>query len=219
MATIDSAGPGPQDVVVVLCRGASRRFGEPKALAAVGGDPRPLLARVAGAYDATAAGLLLVVTTAALEPGCRACLRRATARPFEVVAGPEGGGTARTMAAAARWLEERGAAVGLVWAHPVDLPRVRARTLSQLARVAAAWPGRAVRPVWGSVPGHPVVLPWALLAGMSREAGQSEGSWRDVLAAAVARGHVPWPVEVRVADPGVILDHDEPDGAPAARED
>lgn len=216
----DPAGPGPGDVAVVMCRGASRRFGAPKALAAVGDDRRPLLARVAATYARTDLGLLLVVTTAGLAQGCRACLAGGAGPPFTVVAGAEGGGTALTLALAAAWLRDSGRGAAHVWVHPVDLPHVRRRTLGQLARVAATAPARPVRPLWGRQPGHPVVMPGDLLERLAPGALRAAASWLDFYGAEVAAGRAPAAVEVPVADPGVVLDHDEPaDPAATGRED
>ncbi|MBK8165995.1 MAG: NTP transferase domain-containing protein [bacterium] len=214
MTTAEPSGPGRGDVVLVLCRGASRRFGAPKALATVGTDPRPLLARVAATYARTDLGLLLVVTTADQVQGCCACLDGADAPAFAVVAGTAGGDTALTMALASAWLQQQGQAVTRVWAHPVDLPRVRHRTLVQLARVAASVPALPVRPAWGGQPGHPVVVPHELLARLAPAASASDVSWRAFYAGEVAAGRAHAAVEVPVADPGVVLDHDDP-GDPA----
>lgn len=216
----EPAGPGPRDVAVVMCRGASRRFGSPKALAAVGDDPRPLLLRVAATYAGTDLGLLLVVTTSGVARGCRECLAGGGGLPFAVVVGADGGDTALTMALASAWLQDSGRDAARVWVHPVDLPRVRRRTLEQLARVAAAAPARPVRPLWGRQPGHPLVMPGHLLGRLAPAARRSAGSWREFYDGEVAAGRAPAVLEVPVADPGIALDHDEP-GDPAApgRED
>lgn len=206
------------DVVVVLARGAGRRFGGPKALARVGGDPRPLVRRVADLYVAVLDAPLLVVTTADLR---EAVATAVASVPGATVLGAAGGGdTARTLGLAWEWLAAHAPRCERVWAHPVDVPRVAPRTLGQLARVAAAQPGRVVRPVWAGRPGHPVVVPAALLADLAAAARAADGPWREVLAAAVAAGRAQSALAVDVADPGVVLDHDEPDGSEATtRED
>ncbi len=206
----ETAGPGPDDVAVILCRGASRRFGAPKALATVGDDPRPLLRRAAAVYEGTGLGLLLVVTTAALAEDCRACLAGTGTPPAAVAAGPGGRGTALTLALAWAWLDARGLRPPRVWVQPVDLPRVRRRTLEQLAVVAARAPDRPVRPAWAGQPGHPLLLPFALLERLAPAAGRAAGSWRDFYSGEVAAGRAPAAHDVPVADPGVVLDHDEP---------
>jgi CTP:molybdopterin cytidylyltransferase MocA len=124
------------------------------------------------------------------------------------------------MALASAWLLDSGHDAARVWVHPVDLPRVCRRTLGQLARVAAAAPARPVRPLWGRQPGHPLVMPGRLLQRLAPAARRTAGSWRDFYECEVAAGRAPAVIEVPVADPGVVLDHDEPD-APAApgRED
>lgn len=202
------------DVLVVLCRGESRRYGAPKALATVGDDPRPLLARVVSLHRQAGRNRLLVVTTAGLADACAGCL--ATVAEVEIVAGPDGGDTALTLALAWDHLAATSAAVTHVWAHPVDLPRVGIRTLRQLAAVSAAAPGRLVRPAWDHRPGHPVVLPAKVLARLAPEARDWQGPWRTLLDAAVASGRCAPPLLVTVADPGTILDLDTvppPDGA------
>ncbi|MBM4129457.1 hypothetical protein FJ250_00295 [bacterium] len=210
--TPEPTGPGPDDVAVVMCRGESRRFGAPKALAIVDGDPRPLLLRVAAGYRRGGVGLLLVVTTPALAPDCLGCLTDAALPPLAVATGPAGGGTARTLALAWTWLAAAGRRPARLWVQPVDLPHARRRTLMQLALVADANPGRIVRPTWGGQPGHPLVLPFALLTGLAPAAADAPGSWQDFYADEVAAGRAPAPVPVPVADPGVVLDHDEPAG-------
>lgn len=227
-AGAEPRGPRANDVVVIACRGASARFGRPKALAVVGSDPRPLLARVTALYTATGAGLILVVTTVDLAPSCREVLAGVAAGRCEVLAGPGGGGTALTMALAHERLRGRAGQAGHVWAHPVDLPRVRPATLAQLARVAARAPGRVVRPRWGTTPGHPLLMPatvfrrlaTGVVRGEEGNEGPGAGDWRGVIAAAVADGTLEPVLSVDVADPGTVLDHDEPPapGAPRREE-
>ena len=221
----ERAGPAWREVAVVLARGAGRRFGAPKALATVGGDERPLVRRVAALYAeraaATGAGAermaVLVVTTAALRAACESAL--AGLPDTTVLGAPGGGDTARTLGLAWEWLAARAPGCARVWAHPVDVPRVAARTFVQLARVAAAQPTRIVRPAWDGRPGHPVVVPGAALAALAPAALRSEAPWREVLAVAVAEGRVGPAVVVDVADPGVVLDHDEPDEGTRRQED
>lgn len=216
MTTVpDPAGPAPADVAVIMCRGASRRFGAPKALATVGDDPRPLLQRVAATYERTGLGLLLVVTTPGLVRGCGECLADGGGPPFAVAVGDGGGGTALTLAFAWQWLRDAGREVARVWVHPVDLPRVGRRTLAQLARVSADAGTRPVRPSWGRQPGHPLVMPGRLLEQLAPAASRSASSWREFYECEAAAGRAPAVVEVPVADPGVVLDHDEPGEATA----
>ncbi len=198
------------DVVVVMARGAGRRFGGAKPLALVGGDPRPLVRRVADLYAAALDAPLLIVTTADLREAVSAAVAEL---PAATVLGAAGGGdTARTLGLAWEWIAVQAPLCARVWAHPVDVPRVAARTLGQLARVAAARPACVVRPAWGGRPGHPVVVPATMLAGLAVAARAADGPWREVLAAAVTAGRAAPPLAVDVADPGVVLDHDEPDG-------
>lgn len=219
MADNDGGTGSRCDVAVVLCRGASRRYGAPKAFAVAADDPRPLLARVVDLYrdrgvvGGAFAGIL-VVTTADLADGCRE--RLADRSRVKIVTGPPGGDTALTLALAWSALAVPGPTgagpdVTHLWAHPVDLPRVAASTLVQLARASAAQPGRVVRPWWDGRPGHPLILPAGLLARLAPVAAQADGPWRELLAAEVAAGRSPPPLPVSVADPGVVLDLDEPE--------
>lgn len=210
-----AAGDDRRDAVVILCRGASARFGTAKALARAGTDPRPLLVRVAAAYAGLANARLVVLTTADLAGGCRSALAAHGAASVEVVTGPSGGDTALTLALAWTYLVEGDGVPTHVWAHPVDLPDVGARTLAQIARVSAAFPGSVVRPVWGRLPGHPVILPASVLDSLAPVAAEAAGPWRQVWAAAVRDGRAQPERRIAVADPGVCLDHDQPAAARA----
>ncbi len=132
------------DLVVILARGESRRFGAPKAVARVGDDPRPLVRRVAATYAAALRAPVLVVTLAELAAGVGAALDGVPG--VTVLGAPGGGDTARTLGLAAGWMAANLPGCARAWAHPVDVPRVAGRTLAQVARVAMAHPGRVVRP-------------------------------------------------------------------------
>lgn len=195
-----------RDVVVVMARGESRRFGEPKALAVVPGDPRPMLRRVVDLYAGAGMGPILVVTTAGLGPGCTAAL--AGCDGVRVVTGTGGGDTARTLAFAWDVLGEVAPDWTHAWVHPVDVPDVAPATLAAVGDASLRSPDRQVRPQWRDRPGHPVIVPASLLGALRDRARESTAPWREILAAAVAAGEVAAPVTVAVADPGVALDHD-----------
>jgi CTP:molybdopterin cytidylyltransferase MocA len=195
-----------RDVVVVMARGESRRFGEPKALAVLPGDPRPLLLRVVDLHAGTGRSPILVVTTHRLGPDCGAAL--AGVPGVRVVTASGGGDTAQTLAFAWDVLAEEAPNWTHAWVHPVDVPEVALPTLAGLGEVSRQWPDRQVRPVWNGRPGHPVVVPASLLGALLEQARVSAAPWREVLAAAVDAGRVAAPVMVPVADPGVALDHD-----------
>ena len=137
----DAVTGARRDVAVIMCRGASRRFGAPKALACVGNDPRPLLRRVADCFTGRFAGGIIVITTGDLAASCRSTLEGVP--DVIVVPGPGGGDTALTLALAWEHLAALVPPCTHVWAHPVDVPDVAARTLGQLAADSAALPERA----------------------------------------------------------------------------
>lgn len=195
-----------RDVVVVMARGESRRFGEPKALAVLPGDPRPLLRRVVDLYAGTGMSPILVVTTDGLGSGCRDLL--AGMPDVRVTSAAGGGDTAQTLAIAWEILAAEAPGWTHAWVHPVDVPEIAPATWHELGGASAQWPDRQVRPAWEGRPGHPVVIPASLLGTLLDQARASTAPWREILAAAVAAGRVPAPVTVPVADPGVALDHD-----------
>lgn len=205
----DAVTGARRDVAVIMCRGASRRFGSPKALACVGNDPRPLLRRVVDCFSGHFSGGIIVVTTGELAASCRSTLEGVP--DAIVVAGPEGGDTALTLALAWEHLAARVPVCTHVWAHPVDVPAIAAKTIVQLTAASEALPERAVRPTWSGTPGHPLVLPMATLGLLAPEARTWYGPWRGLMERAVADGRIPAPLLVAVADPGVVHDHDEPD--------
>lgn len=207
----DPRNAGRVDVVVVLARGESLRYGSPKPLARHGTDPRPLLRRVVQGYVDGLGAPVVVATTAGLRDACRACV--ADLAGVRVSAGPAGGDTARTLGLVWPLLADLSPPCSHVWAHPADLPWVRRRTLAQLQRVSGDAPGRVVRPSWGGRPGHPVVMPAGLLASLAAQAVRARGPWRDLLASEMNKGRVAPLLSVPVADPGVVLDLDEPEGA------
>ncbi|MBK7187962.1 MAG: NTP transferase domain-containing protein [bacterium] len=205
----DAVTGARRDVAVIMCRGASRRFGAPKALACVGNDPRPLLRRVADCFTGRFAGGIIVITTGDLAASCRSTLEGVP--DVIVVPGPAGGDTALTLALAWEHLAALVPPCTHVWAHPVDVPDIAAQTFVQLAAVSESRPERAVRPTWSGTPGHPLVLPVAMLGLLAPEARSWRGPWREVMERAVADGRIAAPLLVAVADPGVVHDHDEPD--------
>ncbi len=208
MTGADAIAAARRDVAVVMCRGSSRRFGSPKALACVGNDPRPLLRRVVDCFAGRFAGGIIVITTGDLEARCRSTLEGVA--DVVVVAGPAGGDTALTLALAWEHLVARVPPCTHVWVHPVDVPGIAAQTFVQLAAVSKSRPERAVRPTWSGTPGHPLVLPVAMLGLLAPEARTWTGPWRALMELAAADGRIAAPLLVAVADPGVVHDHDEP---------
>lgn len=202
-------GPDPArrcDVAVVLARGESRRFGEPKALAVLADDPRPLVRRVVDLYAGPGWTRIIVVANESLGGGVTALLREV--ERVTVVMAPGGGDTARTLAEAWDALGTATPGWTHAWVHPVDVPVVAAGTLAVLHETTVRNPDRQVRPTWRGAPGHPVIVPAPLLGALLADAQASTGPWRDVMCAGVAGGRVEAGIEVPVADPGVASDHD-----------
>ena len=199
-------GATRRDVVVVPARGASRRFGQPKALAILADDPRAMVRRVVDLYAGTGWDAVLVVTTADLGPAIERLV--ADAPGVVVVTAPAGGDTARTLAEAWAALASRGEAWTHAWVHPVDMPHVAPATLAVLRDASGRAPRRQVRPAWHGRPGHPVVVPATLAEALAGHAMNSDAPWREIVARAAGAGLVEEPVAVPVDDPGVVLDHD-----------
>jgi CTP:molybdopterin cytidylyltransferase MocA len=95
-------------------------------------------------------------------------------------------------------------------AHPIDMPLVSPSSLEDLLRAADRNPGRVLRPVFHGLPGHPVVVPAAILGILERETSCWNGSLQDFLAHGAEAGLFHGVVEVPVADDGVIRDFDTP---------
>ncbi|MGD9546935.1 MAG: NTP transferase domain-containing protein [Candidatus Krumholzibacteriia bacterium] len=184
------------DLAVILARGRSLRMGRPKGLLTVPGTHEPFVARIADLYAGWAD--VLVVALAGSAEDYRAVL---AGRSNVRVLGEAGGDdTARTLCLA--WSGRTGDPQR-VWAHPVDLPLVRPVTLERLNEAAALRPERAHRPVWQGEPGHPVVIPAALVAALAGACDYHPGP-----AGAFLGGRCGL---VEVDDPGVARDFDSPE--------
>ena len=100
------------------------------------------------------------------------------------------------------------------WLQPVDLPLLRPETVRLLAAASHREPARIVRPARGAVPGHPVIVPHPVLAGLERLAVGDErlaaGPLRDIIETATTAGELERPRIVAVEDPGVVRDFDSP---------
>lgn len=142
---------------VLLAAGASTRFGSPKMLAAVGGEP--LLRRVARAFVEAGFSEVAVV----LAPG--AAVVAATLEGLEVLPvtnpRPEEGmlSSVRAGLGALRGFS------GRVAVTPADLPGLTAPVLRRLLAALESAPADAVVvPRAGDRRGHPIVLPARLVA-------------------------------------------------------
>ncbi|MFH2053962.1 MAG: NTP transferase domain-containing protein [bacterium] len=183
------------DLAVIMARGRSLRMGRPKGLLRVPGTDESFVARIADLYAGWAD--VLVVALAGSAEDYRAAL--AGRSPVQVLGEAGGDDTARTLCLA--WAGRRGDPAR-VWAHPVDLPLVRPVTLERLSEAAAQAPDRAHRPVWNGVPGHPVVIPAALVATLAGEGDYHRGPAGVFLGGRCGL--------VEVDDPGVARDFDSP---------
>ena len=127
-----------------------------------------------------------------------------------VVPEVSGGDTALTMLMSWRFCKSEGIPCSHFWAHPVDLPLVAAGTLELLAENSRRHPTRILRPVRAGNPGHPVILPYDVLAELDRRVSFHNGPLRDFLAQGVSPGWLASPIEIEVEDPGIDRDFDRP---------
>ncbi|MEN8005646.1 MAG: NTP transferase domain-containing protein [Candidatus Krumholzibacteriota bacterium] len=127
-----------------------------------------------------------------------------------VLPSPPGGDTALTMLMAWRSCRRTRTPCSHFWAHPVDLPLVTAGTIDLLWENSRQHPTRILRPVRDGIPGHPVVLPYDVLAELDRRESFHQGPLREFIAQGVFRGWLPEPVEMEVEDPGIDRDFDRP---------
>lgn len=195
------------DGAVILARGQGRRLGQPKGLVRMPGTTTTLVELVVALYREREWPLVLV-TLPAQE---NAFARLLAAIPAVSTASASSGGeTALTVLAGWRALRDRQAEVTHVWAHPVDLPFVQGATVSALERVSCDLPENVVRPVHRKVPGHPVVLPVAVLAHLEAAGTSPQQPLRELLVVAADAGAMVTPTLVPVPDHGVTQDIDTP---------
>ncbi|MBU8869494.1 MAG: NTP transferase domain-containing protein [Gemmatimonadales bacterium] len=191
-------------MAVVMARGASSRMGTPKGMVVLPDDSRPMLARVVDLYLELDIPIVVVARwdTASIYGKILG-----ESQAVEMVSAEPGGGTARTLAIAWEMFQNR---CSHLWAHPVDLPMVRASTLERLSGFSLAEPEMVIRPTHLSTPGHPVILPSKALGKLaeSQKFSEFEGDMKELLAAAGPAGKGLELEEVEVSDPGVIRDFD-----------
>ena len=174
----------------------SRRFGGDKRFHPI--DGTPMLARTAARYAEVFPNVLVVVA-----PGDDDAAALVRPRCDVVVAEDAREGMGRSLAAGVA--AARGHAhvfVGLA-----DMPFVEATTLRRLRSLAG--PGRIVRPMFRSRPGHPVGFAEDHFEALSRLRGD-EGA-REVVAANPRALVTLW-----TDDPGVTHDIDQPPAAASA---
>ena len=187
---------------IVLARGSSHRMGHPKGLCRLPGDDTCFLRRIVELYLGSGRSVS-VVTTHELQPLYAPLL--ADLPSVRWIIGEEGPGTGHTVAAAATALvppAER------FWLHPVDVPGVTPSVVQIIAEKARQHPAAVIVPEYQGRPGHPVVLPKALIAELRRTT--PTGSLRTWLLAATGRGQEAELVRVPLDDPVVVTDYDDP---------
>jgi CTP:molybdopterin cytidylyltransferase MocA len=186
------AGPA----ALVAAAGASVRFGRPKLLDPIDGEP--ILLRTLRALRAGGAGPLFV----AIRPGDRELVSAAGVIPGTGFLAVDG--WAEGMAASWRTLSRFcGRKDPFVLAAPGDLPWLRAETVRRIVAEAASRPGRMIVPCHGGAPGHPVALPAPLLErGEELRGDQGFRRWRSSAEL------------IEVDDPGVGSDVDSPGDLP-----
>jgi CTP:molybdopterin cytidylyltransferase MocA len=194
-----------QDLVLILARGDSRRMRSPKGLLPCPGhEPETFVGRIAACYDRLGMTCVVVTTPVLATAHAEAVAAVASCR---VVARAPGGETGRTV-----WWGWRAASAATthLWAHPVDMPLVLASTLQALLAASSTAPGRVVRPVCGGQPGHPVIMPTAVLARLLDPAAWQHETMAAVLGQGTARGEMKPSLLIPVADTGVVCDFDTP---------
>ncbi|WP_245633089.1 nucleotidyltransferase family protein [Luteipulveratus mongoliensis] len=144
---------------ILLAAGAGRRFGGPKALVEIDGEPMVLRA-LRALREGTVDPVLVVVGAHAAEVS--ALLAGATA----VVINPDWDeGMSSSLRAGLNAVERLDPRPDAVLLHLVDLPWVGAEAVRRLSAVAG--PEVIARAAYDGVPGHPVVIGrehWAAVA-------------------------------------------------------
>ncbi|HJQ47368.1 MAG TPA: nucleotidyltransferase family protein [Amycolatopsis sp.] len=144
---------------LLLAAGAGRRFGRPKALVELDGEP--LLRRALRVLEDGGCGPIRVVLGAQAQDA-RALLPDPS---LSVYAPDWSSGMGASLRAGLEALPEADA----VLVHLVDLPRVDSRVVSRLCALAA--PDVVARAAYDGVPGHPVLFGnrwWGEIAASAR---------------------------------------------------
>lgn len=196
-----------------MARGLSRRMGSPKGLLRLDPGGPTFVKAIADLYRGQDIFAYVVVSRDNAEAYH---LELRDREGLRVIEGEEGGDTALTLAVAWRAQEHLGFRCSHFWAHPVDLPLVEPATIRLLLDESRRHPDSLIRPVWSGDPGHPVIIPAAVLEALEGMSGWRIGSFRDCLSEAVAEGTLTMARTVPVVDVGVVHDFDCPTDLPAA---
>lgn len=190
-----------------MARGRGSRMGGPKGLLRLPGADRTFLRVIIDTYLDRNAVLDVVVPEEHHGSHAKELPARSGCRILPAAAG---GDTARTLLVSWRACLAEGRKCSHFWAHPVDLPLVLPETLALLEEASRRNPRRIIRPVRRGIPGHPVILPYDVLAALDRRPEFHEGPLRDFLRRGARDRWLEPPLEVEVEDPGIDRDFDRP---------
>jgi molybdenum cofactor cytidylyltransferase len=181
---------------VVLAAGESARMGRPKALLTIGSET--FLQRAVGTLYAAGCDRVHVVTgpDAGWADGAMAGL------DVDLVANPVPG--SEQIDSLRLVLQRLPGEVSAVVVLPVDLPLVTPATVRLLIETYRGEPAPLLLPFHGAVAGHPVLLGRALFAEILATV-LDEGLRSLIL------GRTQELREVKVVDPGILIDIDTPD--------
>ena len=196
------------DRAVILARGLGVRMGGLKGLLKLPGTGRAFVRIIADLYLGRGIPVDVVVPDRHREAHAAELPTREDCRILP--AGP-GGDTALTMLESWRVCRSAGPTCSHFWAHPVDLPLVTPETIETVRDASRKNPSRILRPVREGIPGHPVILPYDVLAALAERTAWHRRPLRDFLRKLRAEDLFPSPLEVEVADRGVDRDFDRPD--------
>jgi molybdenum cofactor cytidylyltransferase len=180
---------------VILAAGRSTRMGRPKPLLELG--PETFLQRAAGTLRRGGCGRILAVVPA----GAEWVEQAAAGLELEIVPNPAPESEQiESLRLALDRLPASAAAVVL----PVDLPFVSSDTVSLLVGAYRDGGAPLVLPFYNGVAGHPVLLAGSLFGAVV--AGTLDEGLRSLVML-----HAREMREVKVQDPGILIDIDTPD--------
>lgn len=149
-----ATGAAPRVAGLLLAAGAGRRFGGPKALVELDGEP--LVRRALRTLTEAGCGPVRVAVGAAAEDVTKLLPDPSQAIYADGWEGGMGASLKAGLAALARQFPDGETAPVAVLVHLVDLPWVPAAALARV--MAKASPTAVVRAAYDGVPGHPVLF-------------------------------------------------------------